>query len=62
MDLYRYEAKKLARSRICVILLALLIVLNLVFGLTAHRDTRDDDYSDRYATEIDNIIYNAKMN
>lgn len=62
MELYHYEAKKLLGNKICVIMLALLIALNFVFGLTAHRDTRDDNYSDHYAAEIDNIIYNAKMN
>lgn len=62
MGTYRYEAKKLVRSRICVILFALLTVLNLVSGLTAQKAAKDGDYSTRYAAELDSIIYNAKMN
>lgn len=63
MSLYQYEFKKVFKSKLCIVLFALLIGLNFLFGLVTYKnDTRDNQYSEHYADEINDIIYNAKMN
>lgn len=63
MSLYKYELKKLFKNKLCIMLFALLIGLNFLFGLITYvHDVREDHYSERYVNETDNIIYNAKMN
>lgn len=63
MSLYKYEAIKLFKSKLCLIFFALLIGFNFVFGLITYaHEVREDHYSERYVNETGNIIYNAKMN
>ena len=63
MNLYRYELKKIFKNRLCIILFVSLMGMNCIFGMIPYEnDAPDDRYSEHYIDEIDNIIYNAKMN
>lgn len=62
MNLYKYKVKKVFRSRFAVVLFLLLVIFNCVAGLMTEEDARQEAYAEQYRQEIENIIYNAKMN
>ena len=62
MNLYKYEFKKVFQSRFAVVLFLLLVVFNCVAGLMTEEDARQEAYAEQYRQEIENIIYNEKMN
>lgn len=63
MSYFKYELKKLFKNKFCLILVIALIVVNFACGILMPREQiHGDGYEKEYSKEIDDIIYNAKMN
>ena len=60
--LFLYESKKILKNKIFLAVLIVGIILSFVVGLTEAPDIKAQNYEGAYLTQIDDIIYNAKIN